>query len=53
MTINEAKEQLLQLPFPELSEGDIVWYPGGIDDNNNPIGHRFQYTNGEWISHPL
>jgi len=53
MTINEAKEQLSQLSFPELSEGDIVWYPGGTDDNNNPIGHRFQYTGGEWVSHPL
>ena len=45
MTIEEAKQALTDLPFPELSEGDIVWYP---DDT----GHRFKWEDGEWVSHP-
>lgn len=45
MTIEEAKNALENLPLPELSEGDIVWYP---DDT----GHRFKWEDGEWISFP-
>jgi len=46
MTIEEAKEELKKLPFPELSEGDIVWYP---DEN----GHRFKRESDEWVSFPV
>ena len=47
MTIEEAKEALEKLPpFPELAEGDIVWYP---DEN----GHRFKWESGEWVSFPV
>ena len=48
MTIEEAKEKLEQLPFPELEEGDIVWYPDGT-------GHRFKWEGvpGNWVSFPV
>jgi len=46
MTIEEAKEKLEQLPFPELEEGDIVWYPDGT-------GHRFKRESDEWVSFPV
>ena len=46
MTIEEAKEELKKMPFPELSEGDIVWYP----DAN---GHRFKWENDDWVSFPV
>ncbi len=45
MTIEEAKEELEKLPFPQLEDGDIVWYP----DNT---GHRFKREDGEWVSFP-
>ena len=45
MTIEEAKQALIDLPLPALQDGDIVWYP---DDT----GHRFKWEDGEWISHP-
>jgi len=46
MTIEEAKEKLEQLPpFPELTEGNIVWYP-------DETGHRFKWESNEWVSFP-
>ena len=47
MTIEEAKEALENLPpFPQLANGDIVWYP-------DETGHRFKREGDEWVSHPL
>ena len=46
MTIEEAKEKLKEMPFPELKEGDVVWYP----DQN---GHRFKWESGDWVSFPV
>ena len=46
MTIEEAKEELKKMPFPELSEGDIVWYP-------DTTGHRFKWESGDWVSFPV
>lgn len=45
MTIEEAKEALENLTFPELKDGDIVWYP---DDT----GHRFKWEDDKWVSFP-
>ena len=50
ITITEAQDAVKNLPFPEVTEGDIVWYPGGPIDGDR--GHRFIYQNGEWVSHP-
>ena len=50
ITLAEAQDAITNLPLPEISEGDIVWYPGG--PVNGYRGHRFIYQNGEWHSHP-
>ena len=50
ITITQAQDALKNLPFPEVTEGDIVWYPGGAPEEDK--GHRFKYENGEWVSHP-
>jgi len=49
--LEEALAALQNLPFPELNEGDVVWYPGG--DPEEDKGHRFKYENGEWVSYPV
>ena len=46
MTIEEAKQELENLPFPELKEGDVVWYP-------DETGHRFKRENDDWVSFPV
>lgn len=50
ITITQAQDALKNLPFPEVTEGDTIWYPGGnVDDDK---GYRFKYQDGEWVSHP-
>ena len=50
LTVQEALAGVQSLPFPEVSEGDIVWYPGG--ELGTDIGHRFKYNGTEWVSDP-
>jgi|TARA_R100000030_G_scaffold100894_2_gene95193 hypothetical protein len=50
MTLEEALEQINNLPLPESTEGDIAWYPGG--DPGTDRGHRFRYNGSDWVSHP-
>ena len=50
ITLEEALAGLQNLPLPEITEGDVVWYPGGAPEENK--GHRFKYENEEWVSHP-
>ena len=52
LTVAEALEGIKKERFPPdlLSEGDIAWWPGG--KLGTDIGHRFKYTNGEWVSDP-
>lgn len=40
--LSEALEQINQLPFPAVTDGDIAWH----------LGHRFAYNNGAWVSAP-
>ena len=51
ITLEEALTGLQNLPLPEITEGDIIWYPGGALEEDK--GHRFKYENGEWISYPV
>ena len=53
-TVSEALDELNNQQFPSLSEGDIVWYPGGYKDaaKTQPDGHRFKYVSGAWTSFP-
>jgi hypothetical protein len=41
--LSEALEQINQLPFPAVSDGDIAWH----------AGHRFIYAQNCWVSQPL
>lgn len=50
MTLEEALEQINNLPLPEIAEGDIVWYPGGAPETDR--GHCFRYDGSAWVSHP-
>ena len=52
LTVAEAKTGIDQMLFaPEtLTEGDIIWYPGG--SLGTDIGHRFKWDGTEWISDP-
>jgi hypothetical protein len=49
MTLEEATEQLNSAPFPELVEGDVVWWPGKTLAEPNLLGYKFTYVNGEWV----
>jgi len=52
MTLDEATTQLNDLPLPEVGEGDVIWYPGKVD-NDEDKGYRFEYISGEWVHSPL
>ena len=42
ITVSQALTELKELPFPEIAEGEYVWYPGGhIGDD---VGHRFRWN---------
>lgn len=41
--LSEALEQVNQLPFPAVTDGDVAWH----------LGHRFVYTQDSWVSQPL
>tara|TARA_Y100000816_G_C25838205_1_gene438135 strand:- start:180 stop:365 length:186 start_codon:yes stop_codon:yes gene_type:complete len=50
ITVSQALTELKELPFPEIAEGEYVWYPGGhIGDD---VGHRFRWNGTEWVSDP-
>ena len=51
MTLEEALEQINNLPLPEVAEGDIAWYPGASPKTTDR-GHRFRYDGSAWVSHP-
>ncbi len=40
--LSDALEQINQLPFPAVAEGDVAWH----------AGHRFIYTQNSWVSQP-
>tara|TARA_B100000902_G_scaffold378930_1_gene412707 strand:- start:13 stop:177 length:165 start_codon:yes stop_codon:yes gene_type:complete len=50
ITLEEAQDAIKNLPFPEVKEGDIAWYPGGPIEGYK--GHRFKYQSEEWVSYP-
>ena len=50
ITIAQAQDALKNLPFPEVTEGDTIWYPGGPPEGDK--GYRFKYENEKWISYP-
>ena len=52
LTVEEAKTGIDQMQFPSesLTEGDLVWYPGG--SLGTDIGHRFKWDGTQWVSDP-
>ncbi len=52
LTVEEAKIGIDQMMFPpeSLTEGDLVWYPGG--SLGTDIGHRFKWDGTQWVSDP-
>lgn len=50
ITVSEALTEVQKLPFPEVSVGQYVWYPGG--HMGDDVGHRFRWNGVEWISDP-
>ena len=50
ITVSDALTELKKLPFPEVKEGEIVWYPGG--HLGEDVGHRFRWNGTEWVSDP-
>ena len=55
MTLQEAQTAIDQIPFPEMAEGDIVWYPGRTktDQPMSEWGHRFIRQGDAWVHHPV
>ena len=55
MTLEEAQTAIDQIPFPEMSEGDIVWYPGRTQANQpqSEWGYRFIRQGDAWVHHPV
>jgi hypothetical protein len=51
LTLEQALEQVNMMPLPEVAEGDIIWYPGKVDDSGD-LGYRFIYQSGTWVHHP-
>lgn len=52
LTVAEAKTGIDQMMFitENLTEGDLVWYPGG--SLGTDIGHRFKWDGTQWVSDP-
>ena len=50
LTVAEAKTGIDQMMFitENLTEGDLVWYPGG--SLGTDIGHRFKWDGTQWVS---
>ena len=46
MTLEEAKVAINNLPFPEVNEGDIAWYPGGKPGTDMDIALGMMEPNG-------
>lgn len=55
MTLEEAQTAIDQIPFPEMTEGDIVWYPGRTKSNQpqSEWGYRFIRQGDAWVHHPV
>ncbi len=55
MTLEEAQTAIDQIPFPEMTEGDIVWYPGRTmkDQPQSEWGYRFIRQGDAWVHHPV
>lgn len=55
MTLEEAQIAVDQLPFPEMNQGDIVWYPGKTKtgQTENEWGYRFIRQSDAWVHHPV
>ena len=51
-TLEESTEILKTMEFPLefLTEGDLVWVPGG--KLGTDIGHRFRWDGSKWVSDP-
>ena len=51
-TLEESKKLLDGMIFPPecLTEGDLVWSPGG--KLGTDIGHRFRWDGSKWVSDP-
>ena len=48
-TLEESTEILKTMEFPLefLTEGDLVWVPGG--KLGTDIGHRFRWDGSKWV----
>ena len=56
MTLEEAQTAVDQIPFPEMTEGDLIWYPGrtgGRDQPQSEWGYRFIRQSDAWVHHPV
>jgi hypothetical protein len=55
MTLEEAQTAIDQIPFPEMAEGDIAWYPGRTkkDQPQSEWGYRFIRQEDAWVHHPV
>ena len=50
ITVAQALSEVNNLPFPNVEEGDYIWYPGGKPGTD--MGHRFRYDGSVWVSDP-
>ena len=51
ITVAQALIEVNNAPFPNVQEGDLVWYPGGKPGTD--MGHRFRYDGSAWVSDPI
>ena len=50
ITVAQALSEVNNAPFPQVAEGDYIWWPGGKPGTD--MGHRFRYDGSAWVSDP-
>jgi hypothetical protein len=49
MTMEKALQEINGMVFPAKQDGDILWYPQPMDNNES---YKFICINGEWEHQP-
>jgi len=50
ITVAQALSEVNDVSFPNVQQGEMVWWPGGKPGSD--MGHRFRYDGTQWVSDP-